>query len=65
MEREIQGRYTAVRDWYELVKEAELVIRHNIQDVTLRYINPASYYYMDQEFDYQYMESVINISWTN
>ena len=65
MEREIQGRYAAVRDWYELVKEAELVIRHNIQDVTLRYINPASYYYMDQEFDYQYMESVINISWTN
>ena len=65
MEREIQGSYVAVRDWYELVKEAELVIRHNIRDVSLRYINPVSCCYMDQEFDYQYMESVINISWTN
>ena len=53
MEREIQGSYVAVRDWYELVKEAELVIRHNIRDVSLRYITPVSCCYMAQEFDYQ------------
>ena len=65
MEREIQGSLAAVKDWYELIKEAELVIRHKIQDVSVRFIDPASYCYMDQDFNYQYMESIINISWTN
>lgn len=65
MERDLHDSLAAVKDWYELVREAELVIRHDIRDVSVKFINPASYCFMDQKFDYQYMESIINIQWTN
>ena len=64
-ERELHDSLAAVKDWYELVQEAELVIRHDIRDVSVKYITPAVYCRMDQDFDYSYMESVINIPWTN
>ena len=31
----------------------------------IKYINTADYCYMDQEFSYRYMESIINIDWVN
>lgn len=64
-EQEIHDSLISVRDWYELVREADLVIRHDIRDVSVKFVGEASYCFMDQEFGYEYMESVINIPWTN
>lgn len=64
-EQEIHDSLISVRDWYELVKEAELVIRHDIRDISVKFMSDAVYCFMDQDFHYEYMESVINIPWTN
>ena len=64
-EQEIHDSLISVKDWYELVKEAELVIRHDIRDISVKFLSDTVYCFMDQEFHYEYMESVINIPWTN
>ena len=64
-EQEIHNSYMAVKYWYELIQEAQLVSRSKVQEVGIKYINTADYCYMDQEFSYRYMESIINIDWVN
>lgn len=64
-EQEIHNSYMAVKDWYELIQEAQLVSRSNVQEAGIKYINTADYCYMDQDFSYRYMESIINIDWVN
>ena len=64
-EQEIHNSYMAVKDWYELIQEAQLVSRSNVQEAGIKYINTADYCYMDQDFSYRYMESIINIEWVN
>lgn len=31
----------------------------------MRYVSEDHYCYMDQEFEYHYMDSIINIPWVN
>lgn len=64
-EQEIHNSYVAVKDWYELIQEAQLVLQNRVQDVAVKYMAPSTYCYMEQEFDYRYMESIINIEWVN
>ena len=64
-EQQIHNSYIAVKDWYELIQEAKLVLQNDVHDVAVKYIQPATYCGMEQDFDYNYMESIINIEWTN
>ncbi len=64
-EQQIHNSYIAVKDWYELIQEAKLVLQNEVNDVAVKYIQPATYCGMEQDFDYNYMESIINIEWTN
>ncbi|MFR3729617.1 MerR family transcriptional regulator [Lacrimispora sp.] len=64
-EQQIHNSYIAVRDWYELIQEAHMVRENNVHDVAVKYIPAATYCSMQQAFDYNYMESIINIEWTN
>ncbi len=64
-EQQIHNSYIAVKDWYELIQEAKLVLQNDVHDVAVKYIQPATYCGMEQDFDYNYMESIINIDWTN
>ncbi len=64
-EQQIHNSYIAVKDWYELIQEAKLVLQYDVQDVAVKYIQPATYCCLEQDFDYHYMESIINIEWTN
>ncbi len=64
-EQQIHNSYIAVKDWYELIQEAKLVLQNDVHDVAVKYIQPATYCGMEQNFDYNYMESIINIEWTN
>jgi hypothetical protein len=41
------------------------VLYNKIQEVGMRYVSEDHYCYMDQEFEYHYMDSIINIPWVN
>lgn len=64
-EEEIHIAYTSVNDWYDLILEAESVIESNATDVSVKYMDTLTTCFLEQEFSYNYMESVINIEWTN
>lgn len=61
----IHDSYLSVKEWYELLQEAKAVRYNNIQEVSVRYITGEDLCYMDQDFRYQYKESIINIPWVN
>lgn len=58
-------RYTALKDWYDMIQEAEIVSKLGEFEVSVKYVPENSYCSMMQEFRYNYMESIINIAWTN
>ncbi len=65
LEQEIHMSVTSVTDWYDLILEAESVIENNVAEVSVKYMEPLTTCYLEQEFDHRYMESIINIDWTN
>lgn len=65
LEQQIHNSYVSVKDWYELIQEAKLVRQNDVHDVTVKYIQAATFCSMEQDFEYRYMESIINIEWTN
>ncbi len=65
METEIFKMYTSVKDWYDLILEAEMVIENDVREVSVKYMESSDLCFMVQNFDYNYMESIINIDWTN
>lgn len=64
-EQELHDSLISVQDWFELVQEAQLVANNQIRDISVKYMPEMTYCYMDQEFRYDYMDSIINIPWTN
>lgn len=62
---DIDVSYTSVTDWYDLILEAEGAIENNVVQVSVKYIESITACYLEQEFTYNYMESIINIEWTN
>lgn len=65
MREEIQIAYTSVNDWYNLIREAEGVIENHVVEVSVKYIEPITACYLEQDFDHNYMDAIINIDWTN
>lgn len=65
LEASIHNSYTSVKDWYDLILEAQLVLENNVREVAVKYIDSKVYCYMEQDFDYNYRESIINIDWVN
>lgn len=57
--------YTSVNDWYNLIREAKAVLENNVTQVSVKYIDAVTACYMSQTFSGNYMESVINVEWTN
>lgn len=64
-QRDIYLRYTSVKDWYDLILEAGSVIENNANEVSVKYIDSYTALYFEQDFAYNYMESIINIEFTN
>lgn len=65
LEKEIDLKIRSVKDWYDLILEAQMVIENQICDVTIKYIDNHTLVFLDQDFQYDYMDSVINIEFTN
>ncbi|MCP4119909.1 MAG: MerR family transcriptional regulator [Desulfobacteraceae bacterium] len=64
-QEEIRRKYVSVKDWYDLILEAEMVIDNEIQEVAVKYVDTSDYLYLDQTFNNEIMESIINIEFTN
>lgn len=64
-EQEIRESYISVKDWYDLILEAENVIKSNVTEVSVKYMDVKTTCFLEQDFNHNYMESVINIEWTN
>lgn len=65
LEQKINNQYASVRDWYDLIMEAGSVIENHVTEVAVKFIEPEDYLYLEQEFEYDYMASIINIEWVN
>jgi len=60
----VNVKLTSVTDWYELLVEAQTVIENDVRDVSVKFIEPKEYGFMDQAFIADDMEAVINLKWT-
>lgn len=65
VEQEVHNSYVSVNDWYEMIKEAKMVSMQTVHPVCIKYLPTQEYAYLDQEFSYNYRDSVINIPWTD
>lgn len=64
-EEEIRISYTSVSDWYNLILEAESVLQNKAGEVSVKFIQPLTVCYLEQDFSYDYQQTIINIPWTN
>lgn len=62
---ETQRQLTSVKDWDDLITEAEMVIDNNIHEVSVKFIEPSTYLYQEQQFKNDIKTSIINIDFTN
>ncbi|MFV0422504.1 MerR family transcriptional regulator [Oleidesulfovibrio sp.] len=64
-QEEIRRKYISVKDWHDLILEAEMVIDNNIQEVSIKYVEPSSYLFLNQHYDANIKAAIINIDFTN
>ena len=64
-QEEIQKQFISVRDWYDLIMEAELVIDNSVREVAVKYVDSSELLYLEQTFDSDIKGAVINIDFTN
>jgi len=64
-DREIFKKLLSVKDWYELIIEAQMVIENKVDQVAVKFIHKEEYCFMDQNYSGDIMEAIINVSFTN
>lgn len=60
----LQRKLVSVKDWYELIKEAETVIENDIREVSIKFAEPSNILFHDQVFDNNIKSSIINLQFT-
>lgn len=65
IQEQTRRQYASVKDWRDLVAEAEMVIDNNIQEVAVKYVGPSDYLFLEQVFNNDIRSSIINIKFTN
>ena len=64
-ERELFIKYKSVKDWHDLIVEARSVIENEIDEISVKFQNTEQFTFMNQDFDYNYISSIVNIEFTN
>lgn len=64
-EEELRLKRSSIEDWYSLVREAKMVKEYNLSEIKVKYLEKAEVIYLEQDFKYDYVESVINVEFTN
>lgn len=65
VEKALNLKKKSIGDWYSLVKEAKMVVNNNLCDVSVKFIEKSQMIFLNQEFDDDYVKSIINIDFTN
>ncbi|AKA71601.1 MerR family transcriptional regulator [Clostridium scatologenes] len=65
LDREINLKIRSVKDWRDLIVEAQMVLENNVCDVAIKYIDSKKLIFLNQDFQYDYMDSIINIEFNN
>ncbi|AYD40423.1 MerR family transcriptional regulator [Clostridium fermenticellae] len=65
IDKEINLKIRSIKDWRQLIDEAEMVLANNVIDVSVKYIDSRKLIFLNQEFKYDYMDSIINIEFCN
>ena len=65
LQSELELKLRSVNDWYKLILEAEGIMECNACQVGVKYIEKKEMIFLDQDFKYDYMDSIINIEFTN
>lgn len=60
----IERKHVSVKDWYELIKEAETVIENDIREVSIKFVEPSVVLFHDQVFENNIKSSIINLAFT-
>lgn len=60
----VNVKLRSVTDWYDLLVEAQTVIENDVREVSVKFIPPKDYGFMDQDFIADEIEAVINLEWT-
>ena len=63
-QEKIRRKHVSVKDWYELIREAEMVIDNNISEVSVKYIERQDLLFHDQVFENDLKSSIINLEFT-
>lgn len=63
-QEKIRRKYVSVKDWYELIIEAETVIANDIREVSIKFVQPAHILFQDQVFENNIKSSIINLEFT-
>lgn len=64
-EERIQNCHESVSDWVGLLNEGTMAMENKMSSISLKYIDHDYYYFLEQDFEYDYKKSIINIEWTN
>jgi len=65
LEKEINLKIRSVRDWHALIVEAQMVIENKVCDVSIKYIDERNLIFLNQDFNYDYMDCITNIEFNN
>ncbi|QHI72509.1 MerR family transcriptional regulator [Aminipila terrae] len=63
--KDIYKKYAAIEGWLQLITEAELIRKNDVRQVSVKYVEPSIFCCMEQNFNYNYKEAIINIDFTN
>ncbi len=61
MRAELARCETSVRDWHELIREAELVLAEGVCEPTVKYMTGSRLFFQEQSFDGDIKSAIINL----
>ncbi len=61
----VNVKLTSVSDWYDLLVEAQTVIENDVREVSVKFIEPQEYGFMEQDYIEDDREAIINLEWTD
>lgn len=64
-EKKILQKIVTLEEWYSLIREARIILNNNLTDITIKFYKEQEMIYQEQDFDYDYMSSVVNIEFMN
>lgn len=65
MEKEIKNKKAALKDWVDMIKEAQFVLAHQMKEVSIKFCEEKDYCTLPYDFNFDYREAILNVDYTN